>query len=157
MVTRKPISRFRMALESRKRTLVTIRTRVSTRAAPWDVAPGASRRVSGTRLEGGTHLAGWREGPNVAWKRRMPTETACLSVTADGTGRRVCLRLSAPLDSNLALGSQMRPRKEHLCALHLRNSGKKGLSCRVGGESLVGEVDVDAGAAEVDHGDQGLG
>jgi len=33
----------------------------------------------------------------------------------------------------------------------------KGLSCRVGGESSVREVDVDAGAAEVDHRDQGVG
>jgi len=32
-----------------------------------------------------------------------------------------------------------------------------GLSCRVGGESSVREVDVDAGAAEVDHRDQGVG
>jgi len=31
------------------------------------------------------------------------------------------------------------------------------LSCRVGGESSVREVDVDAGAAEVDHRDQGVG
>ncbi len=33
----------------------------------------------------------------------------------------------------------------------------EGLSCRVGGESSVREVDVDAGAAEVDHRDQGVG
>jgi dTDP-4-amino-4,6-dideoxygalactose transaminase len=31
-----------------------------------------------------------------------------------------------------------------------------GLSCRFGGDSSVGKVDVDAGAAEVDHRDQRL-
>ncbi len=32
-----------------------------------------------------------------------------------------------------------------------------GLSCRFGGDSSVREVDLDAGAAEVDHGDEGIG
>jgi transposase len=34
---------------------------------------------------------------------------------------------------------------------------KKGLSSRFGGDSSVRERDDDAGAAEVDHGDQGVG
>jgi hypothetical protein len=32
-----------------------------------------------------------------------------------------------------------------------------GLSCRVGGDLAVREFDLDAGAAEVDHCDQGVG
>jgi len=39
----------------------------------------------------------------------------------------------------------------------IRFDGNNRLSCRVGGESSVREVDVDAGAAEVDHRDQGVG
>ena len=31
------------------------------------------------------------------------------------------------------------------------------LSCRVGGDSSVRELDMDASAAEVDHGDEGVG
>jgi hypothetical protein len=32
-----------------------------------------------------------------------------------------------------------------------------GLSCPSGGDSSVGQLDLDAGAAEVDHRDQGVG
>ncbi len=42
-------------------------------------------------------------------------------------------------------------------SLQLSNPDNPSLSCRVGGESSVREVDVDAGAAEVDHRDQGVG
>jgi hypothetical protein len=41
--------------------------------------------------------------------------------------------------------------------MHVPHALDKGLPSRFGGDSSVRERDLDAGAAEVDHGDQGVG
>ncbi len=62
-----------------------------------------------------------------------------------------CLAGDAPLGQQLT--SSMPPPRSILdaCPMH-----KNRLSCRVGGDSSVREVDLDAGAAEVDHRYQGV-
>ena len=70
-------------------------------------------------------------------------QTRAISIPLNATGRKLRARfMTVPATVTVTLTSAGR---------------KSGLSCRVGGDLPVRELDLDAGAAEVDHGDQRVG